>query len=95
MRQDTPFGNNTWNIQDGSSEHECLWDERGTGGKNVQPQFKEILKYLDEHKTIDDAKLQELLGVRKTRAYTISRQMIDSGLIVAEGKGSQKTYRVK
>ncbi|MDY4610194.1 MAG: hypothetical protein SPD11_06235 [Sphaerochaetaceae bacterium] len=65
------------------------------GEKNVQPQFKEILKYLDEHKTIDDAKLQELLGVRKTRAYTISRQMIDSGLIVAEGKGSQKTYRVK
>ena len=34
----------------------------------------------------------ELLGVKRTRAYTIAKQMCDENMIVAVGRGVNKKY---
>ena len=54
----------------------------------VTPQMKMVLDYLAEY-------LQELLNIKKTRAYLLSRQMSEMGLIEVIGKGSSKRYRRK
>ena len=34
----------------------------------------------------------ELLGVKKTRAYTLAKQMCDEELIISVGRGVDKKY---
>ena len=41
----------------------------------VTPQMKAVLDYLAEYGEMSDAELQELLNVKKTRAYLLARQM--------------------
>ena len=36
--------------------------------------------------------VMELLNVKKTRAYVITKQLCDRGYIVAEGRGAEKKY---
>ena len=61
----------------------------------VTPQMKAVLDYLAEYGEMSDAELQELLNVKKTRAYLLARQMQENGLIVSSGRGSAKKYRLK
>lgn len=42
-----------------------------------------------------DEELQELLHIKKTRAYLLTRQMSEEGLIKVVGRGAEKTYRLK
>ena len=42
-----------------------------------------------------DEELQELLHIKKTRAYLLTRQMSEEGLIEVIGRGAEKTYRLK
>ena len=39
--------------------------------------------------------LQELLHIKKTRAYLLTRQMSEEGLIKVVGRGAEKKYRLK
>ena len=39
--------------------------------------------------------LQELLHIKKTRAYLLTRQMSEEGLIEIVGRGAEKKYRLK
>lgn len=55
-------------------------------------QMKTILRYINERGYITDAAIEELLDLKKTRAFTIAKQMRDMGLIVAEGRGEKKKY---
>ena len=55
-------------------------------------QMKTILRYINEHGYITDAAIEELLSLKKTRAFTIAKQMRDMGLIKAEGRGEKKKY---
>ena len=48
---------------------------------------------IDANALLDD--LQELLNVKKTRAYLIARQMSESGLINIVGRGTGKKYLPK
>lgn len=61
----------------------------------ITPQMKVVLDYLAEYGEMTDEDLQELLNVRKTRAYLISRQMAEYGLLETIGKGAEKKYRLK
>ncbi len=58
----------------------------------VTEQMQRILKFIAEHGEITEGEISELLGVKKTRAFTLAKQMRDLGLIVVQGKGKEKRY---
>lgn len=61
----------------------------------ITPQMKTVMEYLAEYKEMTDEDLQELLNIKKTRAYLLARQMYENGLIDIIGKGAAKKYRLK
>ena len=61
----------------------------------VTPQMKTVLDYLAEYGEMTDEDLQELLNVKKTRAYLLARQMRENGLIEIVGRGTEKKYKLK
>ncbi len=61
----------------------------------VTPQMKVVLDYLAEYGEMTDEELQELLNIKKTRAYLLTRQMSEEGLIEIEGRGTGKKYKLK
>ena len=60
----------------------------------VTPQMKVVLDYIAEYGEMTDEELQELLNIKKTRAYLLTRQMSESGLIEIEGRGAGKKYKL-
>ena len=58
----------------------------------LTPQKEQILDYISENGHITDAEIMELLGVKRTRAYTVAKQMCDENLIAAVGRGANKKY---
>lgn len=61
----------------------------------VTPQMKAVIDYLTEYGEMTEDDLQELLNIKKTRAYLLSRQMFENGLIDIVGRGSAKKYVLK
>lgn len=61
----------------------------------VTPQMKTVLAYLEKYGEMRDEDLQELLHIKKTRAYLLIRQMSEAGLIEVIGRGAQKKYKLK
>ena len=61
----------------------------------VTPQIKTVLDYLAEYGELTDEELQDLLNIKKTRAYLIARDMNENGLIDIIGRGKDKRYRLK
>ncbi len=61
----------------------------------ITPQMKTVLDYLHEYGEMTDEDLQELLSIKKTRAYLLTRQMSEDGLIEIIGRGPAKVYRLK
>lgn len=59
---------------------------------SLTPQKKQILDYISKKGQITEAEIMELLGVKKTRAYTVAKQMCDDNLIVTVGRGVNKKY---
>lgn len=57
--------------------------------------MKTVMDYLAEYGEMTDEDLQELLNVKKTRAYLLARQMQENGLIDIIGRGISKKYRLK
>ncbi|MBS5003062.1 RNA-binding domain-containing protein [Holdemania filiformis] len=47
----------------------------------ITPQMKTVIDYLAEYGEMTDEDLQELLNIKKTRAYLLARQMNENGLI--------------
>ena len=62
---------------------------------NTVLQMKTMLDYLAEYKEMTDDELQELLNIKKTRAYLLTRQMSENGLIEIVGRGAAKKYKLK
>lgn len=60
---------------------------------NITTQKKDILDYIGENGSITDLEIQNMLGLKKTRAFTLAKQMRDEGLIRAVGRGSEKKYK--
>ena len=61
----------------------------------ITPQMKTVMDYLAEYGEMTDEDLQELLNIKKTRAYLLARQMNENGLIDIIGRGAAKKYRLK
>lgn len=61
----------------------------------ITNQMKEVIDYLTEYGEMTDEDLQELLNVKKTRAYLLARQMHENGLIEIVGRGAGKKYILK
>lgn len=71
-------------------------EESSNSEKNIiTPQMRIVLDYLKEYQEINDSDLKELLNIKKTRAYLLTRQMSEDGLIEIIGRGSAKKYRLK
>ena len=61
----------------------------------ITAQMQTVLDYLSEHGQITDSEIQALLGLKKTRTFTLVRQMREMNLITAEGRGKDKIYKTK
>lgn len=61
----------------------------------ITPQMKTVMDYLAEYGEMTDEDLQELLNVKKTRAYLLARQMNENDLIEIIGRGAGKKYKLK
>lgn len=67
-----------------------------TNGKNIlNPQMRAVLDYLTEYEDAGDEDLQELLNIKRTRIYLLTRQMSEAGLIEIVGRGVGKRYKRK
>ncbi len=58
----------------------------------ITPQMQTVLDFIEENGQITDSKVQELLDIKNTRAYTLMKKMEKDGLIVIVGRGSSKKY---
>lgn len=61
----------------------------------MKKQWQIVIDYLTQHEEITDSELRELLAVKKTRAYTLAKEMEAAGLIFVLGRGENKKYRLK
>ena len=57
--------------------------------------MRRVLDYLREYDEMSDEELQELLNIRRTRAYLLTRQMSEDGLIEIVDRGAARRYRLK
>ena len=53
---------------------------------------QEVLDYIKVNGTISDEEIQSLLDIKKTRSFTLTRQMIEEGLLVMSGRGKNKLF---
>ena len=58
----------------------------------IAAQMQKVLDYLREHGHITDAEICDLLSLKKTRAFTVAKQMRDMGLIEVSGRGENRVY---
>ena len=61
----------------------------------VTPQMQKVLSFISEHGQITDAEVQSLLGIKKTRAFNLIKQIRDMELVQMLGRGEEKRYTVK
>lgn len=64
-------------------------------GSAVTSQMQKVLSFIAEHGQITDAEVQSLLGIKKTRAFTLIKQMRDMELVQMLGRGEEKRYTAK
>ncbi|MCM1167916.1 MAG: putative DNA binding domain-containing protein [Ruminococcus sp.] len=61
----------------------------------IKKQWEIVIDYLNKYGEITESKLQELLDIKKTRAYTLAREMCEAGLLSVSGRGNDKKYTLK
>ena len=61
----------------------------------VTAQMQKVLDYISEHGQITDEEVQSLLGIKKTRAFNLMKQMRNMELVQMIGRGAQKLYLTK
>ena len=66
-----------------------------TSEEIITPQMQTLLDYLSEHGEISDEGIQVLLGIKRTRAFTLTKQMAEIGLIEIVGRGKNKKIKVR
>lgn len=60
--------------------------------KSVTPQMQKLLDYLSEYGEISEQEVQSLLEIKRIKAYTLTHQMADIGLIKIIGRGTDKKF---
>ena len=56
----------------------------------LTPQMQTLVDYLKEHEEVSDEEVQALLGVKRTRAFNLTKQMSDAGLLIIVGRGKNR-----
>lgn len=54
--------------------------------------MQKVLDYTSAHGHITDEEVQSLLGIKKTRAFELMKQMRNMGLVQRVGRGAEKKY---
>lgn len=62
---------------------------------DVTKQEQNVVDFIKNYGSIGDEELQELLGVKKSRAYAIVKSMKEKNIIVATGRGGNRRYCIK
>lgn len=83
------------NMNATDSAIESAPETSGKSSVTITSQMKTVMDYLAEYGEMTDEELQELLNVKKTRAYLLARQMNENGLIDIIGRGAGKKYKLK
>ncbi|WP_245535497.1 RNA-binding domain-containing protein [Sphaerochaeta pleomorpha] len=63
--------------------------------RELSPQTRQIFDQIIRNGFTTDEEVQKLLGIKKTRAYILVKQMIDAGLLEVRGRGIGKKYLIK
>ena len=58
----------------------------------VTAQMQKVLNYISAHGHITDEEVQFLLGIKRTRAFGLMKQMRNMGLVQMVGRGAEKEY---
>ncbi len=66
--------------------------EKEQNNIEITPQMETLLDYLSVHKEATEVEVQNLLDIKRTRAYLLTRQMAEAGLIRIVGRGVHKKY---
>lgn len=61
----------------------------------ITPQMQKVLEYIKANGQITEKEISSLLGLKKTRTFTVAKQMRDLGLIKVVGRGEGKFYTMK
>lgn len=60
--------------------------------KPVTDQMRKVLDFIEAHGQATDAEIEQLLEVKHTRAYNLTKEMCDLNLIKSSGRGKTKKY---
>ena len=60
--------------------------------QKLTPQMLTVQEHIRSNGPVSFEQIQSLLGVKKTRAYDLIRQMLELGVIVGRGRGNGKKY---
>ncbi len=63
-----------------------------TNKPKITSQMQKILDYIAEHQQITDEDIMNLLNIKPTRTYDITKEMQDMNLIIVHGRGKEKYY---
>lgn len=58
-------------------------------------QKNEIIAYLTDHVSAKNIDIAELLGVKSTRVKQLLKELLDEGVVVAEGSNKNRVYKLK
>lgn len=58
----------------------------------LTPQKEQILNFASHNGQIAETEIMELLGIKKTRAYALVKQMYNENLLIPIGRGTSKKY---
>ena len=61
----------------------------------VTPQMQKVLNYIKANGQITEKEIGDLLGLKKTRTFTVAKQMCELGLLKVVGRGADKKYLLK
>lgn len=59
---------------------------------HITAQMSQILSYIEENGRITEDEIGKLLSIKKTRIYTLTKQMRELGLIMTAGRGEDKFF---
>ena len=68
---------------------------RENAPSKMTEQMKKVMEHIAENGKISEAEVRALLGIKKTRAFDLMKQMCDLGLVRSEGRGAAKEYKAK
>ena len=61
----------------------------------VTPQMQKVLDFIMANGQVTEKEISALLGLKKTRTFTVAKQLRDLGLIKVVGRGENKFYTMK